>query len=879
VAVTREGQSIFDPQRYISDKVSLSEEASLVIANHPVHRWMASILHETSQIDSADKRWSKPLQWLADLTRKYFNGQIIFLTPTTRKAGTAVSLALGINQMEGWKDLTGAQCKSYRFKPETINTSTFSMDVKDWGKNDGLTRMSTDFKVKLTSEEGNQIRFHLTSSPESIHWEDVLLYGEYDKQFATYIALLTELLNSEHLRRHWAKYGQQIWGKVPNDRELLRLLLLQSRLDSVFAQGNVFQSQLLPNLIHAETILASHATTSESLSQDHLFFWAATTFIELTKNLDHRFAQLVRPLRASVEKASSALKPTFVEVNQNDGMLMKQMSSQFLPLILWRSESVQKYLEQFSFQTSPDQTSDPEPLNPRLARLRNTEWSHIKVEIPAMKLKKTTLVTGNSEKSAAAHAKPPTLETAWKEAEKAWWKEYIRRALQKSLGDRDDVAANMAAALDVTTLLDVTESLLSQQDLIEEHLTLREQLFSDSQVYLEQSDTLHFLRDSTLAYSTIPESGNLDEDNVVTAIKTFSNLLIKVSQLKSVRSFFDEDHLDSEIEGIAAEALQLLQEQPRMRRILSALWTAIDSRKNGGDKNCYGHLLVSLAALFPNPEASKLAADFLNHETDTKEILPQLEKLMGHLPLSTQEKAFVSSLPSRIKLMVSLAKEEDIDQDKFAELAADILIWFRDLCYKSPHLGEISNTIDKSVFTDEFTIIDIFAPDDEDGNANPFYERVKTVARKQISTQKSLEIQSPTEQRFWRFMNRMAWFANLPKGQRPVAIVRNYALGRTSFEPPCPQLEEWIREVATASERNDTDGAYPFVAEALVLDLALRTLRDETPNTYHTTEFGAPRRIFETLCGQTVEKYLSDCLQSEREKSVMSNMERALDKN
>jgi hypothetical protein len=882
VTVAGEGHSIFDLQRYVSGKIQLSPNAMLVIANHPVHQWMAGFLHELSESHSSVGEGGI-VRWVRQQVTRHFEGQIIFLTPTQRKGGTVVPLALTTRQREDWTDLSGARCTSYAFTFGVANIASFSLDLKSMKRRtDGATRIGTDLRVNLISDEDSQkMRFHLRSTPESIHWEDVMLYGEYDARAASYIALLTELLNSDNLRHYWAEHGAQLWQSVPNEREMLRILLLKARLDSISASGNVFRSQQLPELIRVETILAGNATAPESLAQDLLFYWAAKNFVKLNKGAGHRFERTVKSLKASLAGAAPALEPTFFEGSLGLQNQMKMMFSRILPLNVWRLPSTQRYMSSLDAQQAHLRVNEePSPESKTLAWLRRTEWNRAKNDILQMHLKRAAPGSPPESKTAAAHAQEPTLESAWEEVETAWGTEFLRRVLKKALGETSEHILNARGFANLAVATDVSEALLLQSDLIEELLSLRQSLWSDTDVYLAKSSMFNALRTATQSYAA---SGAADAPDIsrLPALAGWIEFLNKLGKRPLLNTFMKQVGFDVDLQSEIADSLTWLQSQPRLVKVIAALLSALKTTSASMDSMLQQNAPVQLwlARIIDDASIPPLLLSLLEGGAGGRqELIGKLEAHAATLPVPApareKMRRIAADLAPLIDALTRLTPAKPLaEQPAAAELAGHSLILFRDWCYSTKLLTELGALIDRSVFTQEYTVFNVIARAN-DAPAREFYDRMRTAMRTHMTDRRSASMQTATEIRTWRFINRITWLSNLHQDQQPRAIVRDRVNGQTAFLPACPLLDEWIREVTTASSDPAAKSAYPSVGEALFLDLYLRTLNDETPTGYTSTELGMLSQIFQSITKQSIEDYLADCFASDMKLDVFQSSAR-----
>lgn len=922
VAVTGDDLSIFNPDRYVSSSHPITVDADLVVANHPAHKCIAALLHETNPSKLADTKQAKLnlLQSCFNHVRRFiFQGEVIYLDPTTRDGARGVHVALNKYAMGSWVDLAGSPCKSYRFDLSSDREVRFTLGVKETALRDnGTSRLGADFSLKLSPVITPTLKFTHVWRHESLQWEDVELVGSYDNSTTAYVSLLAELLNSPNLRQHWAHSQDLLWTRVPNDRERLRLLMLRVELGTVMVDGNIMLAQFLPDLRRMETLLATEVDSASKLISDLMLYRCMKSFMAATRSYDHLFTRR-GIFQEYLDDTRSALRPACLDETGTDE-LMNFISYGLPDYLLTRSE-IQQLLKSFMGLTMPGTpNADPTPLNPQLAWINSATWESLRRTLPAMNLplapaSETTgfkpadwrfitperpgfglIVPGMGKreaKPAAEDARPPTRQRAWQTAETAFAMEFLRRvlrhaerpvnALVDTLSKKEGATGSPSeeVALQDAVVI-ILEGMLQQGALIDEYLDLRQRLFGDRDAWLADSPLLSYLRQSCRVHAASDQISPAAGSQMLARLNPVLDLLTWTAKSPVVIDFAGEDH-SAMFTGLK-ESLAL---DPRATRVIASCLHGLDGDATGRVAMPW---LQWAGQVVQDPVVQTLFSALENETLPTEAQWQALAAHLDKVPLEGSMKdALLHLRHSSARLyqeFLGIQKQNADSEDKIAGWTADALLAVRRSLYESRVLVPLADIMTSFLYADDLPWFT------DNGDSSPtLQKKVRAQLKVCISQDSPQEALSPAEQHLHLFFTQMTWLRHLPEEQRPQAIVHDKETGRVTFDPPCPQLQDWIRDISsiatagigyvlppahagmpplpTAQTSPPSVGthaappeghAYPCIAEALMLDLYLRTLEDRTIAGYHVTEFGRPRALFNDLTQHTVESYLSELL-------------------
>lgn len=889
VAVTGDNLSLFDVKRYISSSYTVNEKSSLLEANHPAHRWVAGVLHESSPNRQGERRWASLIEWLGSMGRgTFFHGEIRFLDAISRRGDRVVPMHLDRLHMEGWTDLSGSPCKSYRFELASDRLVSFELGLAPTNQTeDGRTRLGTGFKMNFAPQYGATLKFSSVWRKEAIQWEDVALFSDYDSRTARYIAHLSEMFTTPDLRQQWALCQDTLWDHVPNDRERLRLLQLRANLDSVVSSGNIMHAQLLPDLIRMETLLATAVDSAEDLVHDQFLNQSMKKFIELSRPLKRLFNAKHKTFEKYIIEARPALDPVCLKQNGQQGVNDLVVTiSRALPTALLEQPWLKSYVDSFKKVVTDTPDTEPTPLNVQLAWMKNASWESLRQELPKLKLParpaeqvkrgltraqwalltesmpglmlmQPVLDLSPSTTTAAEQAQSPTREDAWEVVETAFSSEWMRRALTHAEAAIIAAGQNFDDQPLGEAVIKVLEGMLLQQELINQHLDLRESLFGDRDAYLADSLYLSYFQKASQTYGdgkVAPLSTAVAQQRLL-PIFSMLNMLLRGAQLVG----FVEDGLVDEL----ASLQKLLATDARMLKITAAMFSTLDPQALTQMGMPW---MIWLGTVSADPTLAKLAEAFIDGgDYPEVALIAGLGQHLGSMPVDASVRETFQTLLTKSTGFYAQAlrysEDAKADPQEVSVWMADAILEIRQVLLASKVLLPLGELMTEAIYAENLSWFKSLEESDQKLAAS-----VMQNLRTRLPRQQPDSSLSDAEKRLRRFVTDIAWLSHLKGPQRPVAIVRHEATGTVAFDPPCPELESWIRRVVSKDSNARREGqAYPYIAEALLLDLYLRALEDRVPGSYLYTEFGRLRSIFESLTQRTAERYIAECLLSEKE--------------
>ncbi len=875
VAITEEGLSPFDPKRYVSESETLSEGTALIVANHPAHRWMAGFLHESEPDLARDSQkpvrhhWLAPIRWFGSLARSMiFSGKVVILHPITRTQDKVVPIFLKRAQSESWTDLAGSPCNTFQFDLRSDRAISFELAATPIGEaDDGLTRIGTDFAIELASIEGKKMRFSMVSRTEDRQWQDVALFNDFNEKTALYIARLSELLISPNLRNTWAETQAGLWDTVPNDRERLRLLQLRASLDSVVAEGNILNAQLLPDLIRIESILFTAIDGPESLTRDQLLYWSTKQFLKFSDRNKRRFETTNGILSRMVAEAEPAMEPVGLPESPIDFV---HTIGRLIPPNLWAREEVQNLIASMFSKTSGVHEKVGDSVSPKLAWARAADWESIRTGLTDLAFRNNSPNPDHIEESAAFAAQSPSLEEIWAEAETKAGQEFLRRVLLHCSHSLELLLDEPTQGNAITAVADLLEAILQQGDLLDAVLELRQRHFGDSKRYLANSSVIQYLQAATILYaksnrqvvaspdaakeiSPPPASGS-EVAPLVEFLKPFANF----TDHPSVAEFLDDEDFRKKLVDSLRNPEDWVRLDPRLKDLMIAYLTPLEPGKAIKETTPW---LEWTQSLISDPACLELKDKLNNEEFPDLKLIEKFGPIVKTMPNSVIGQDTFSELVSKAVSIFKAAREinEANDSDQVRELAriaSDGSLVVRETLHQSKIFSPFGEFLDRVIVQGN---VAAFAHHLEMPSSEvEFLKLWQENLRLKLSTTTPVSVLSPSEQRLWTLIGRVVWFSGIPEDRQPVAIVYDEKNGSIGFDPPCPELTKWIRE-ATTGDTNLGDGnAYPYLSEALLFDLILRTMDDHTPNGYVHTEFGKLRGLFQSLARQSIEEYVTD---------------------
>lgn len=899
VARTGESYSFFDPQRYISHTQPISEDARLIAANHPAHGWMAAALRDINGDSDEKGGWHAASRWLPDSLKRRLKTDVVFLDETQRGSFNVIPVRIPEKSLRYGSDLTGAGYKAYDFEIGAAMLTNISVGLKPITRmKSGDTRLGVDFKILSRNGEEN-IGFDLTNRLETAQWEDIVLYSDFDSSSALYATYLSEFFLAPDMREAWAIYQPKLWQTVPNDRERVRLLLLAIRLNNVSASGILLQAQSLPDLRRLDAIWSGKSITPGMLAEDQFLFWAAQEFLDLSDP----FCGIVTPVTSSTSSSSSTpeadgstsitsfsrtdtkegTRDKVADTEEKDSRLFSnrfRQRRQILeeavlavknantPVNLIKEHWGNKIARHYSTGTThkfranyPLSTiipwyemfrdaASPDRRNTAAAWVDAASWTELKGSLredPQTEF----LFSGQTSGSVLGRGGRLGPEADKGVFQNAFFLEYLRR-VALAAEDRliDEFTKSDPDFLQASS--ELLDAALSQGELLEDFATHAEQIRAKG-FDAEMGADFEFLRLATSEYHELRSSSGKAQ------VPPLVNELLAFVSSSSVRNWLSQLDLagKQELDGLSGALGNLEKDNPRLL-----------------------HQIIVLANAAQRIQPDRLMVDLWTKRLEAFMKILESPDLRGAIAKDSPDPAEIS------KCLISAIRTSSLEKDekdmiirllRLEETLRCYLAWQElaihrnQLGSRMPGLREAAESTRSLISQLQSTFLQDFAALAADRPRSPLWaflvhqmdlnvdspEVHKTLEEALAGVGGSTRKFSASEQRLKSLVDRLTMIS-IDAGER--SIVVNRTTGRIEFDPPFPALEEWIRTVSMAQGSESEGGGFPFTADALILDLLLRTMNDQTIVGYRETTLGMPGKIFEKVAGQTVEQYVDDSM-------------------
>ncbi|MCA9449756.1 MAG: hypothetical protein KC931_21725, partial [Candidatus Omnitrophica bacterium] len=425
----------------------------------------------------------------------------------------------------------------------------------------------------------------------------------------------------------------------------------------------------------------------------------------------------------------------------------------------------------------------------------------------------------------------------------------------------------------ITAGVGLLEAALQQTVLLDELLDMREHYFGDSEKYLADSPIIRYLQAASKRYPgsvhQVKESGDDPKETTqAVASETGPSPLIEI--LKPFADFFDHTSvvnlLDDEEDKVFRKELvkalrdpsELTRLDPRLETLLVAYLSPLDSAEVVAKVTPW---LEWGQSVFSDPAWLELMAKLDEGEFPDMGLIGRLEPYVKSMPPSAISQKAVTDLIVQANSVIQAAREitEASESDRIKELArlaSDGFLVIRKTLHQSKVFLPFSEFLDRLI--DRGDAATIAGHLEMASSEVEFLRLWQENLRLATSKDRPAGALSPSEERLWTLIGRVVWFSSMPDGKQPDTIVFDETNGSIGFDPPCPELSAWIREAITGDTNLGEGNAYPYMSEALLFDLILRTMDDQTPNGYDHTEFGKLRVLFRSLAGQSIEQYVAD---------------------
>lgn len=879
------GLAVFNPNRYVSNIYQINQDIRLIEANHPFHHWVGWLMLQlTMPEDQKAERISWPFRHLKGLFHRQIHTKIVFLDRTQKNDNVSLPIRLRPESVASTYDLHRTPCIYYLFAVDG-NTTDLEMNLTElYARADKKLRVGTYFQIRrrinleksLTEsvyEKIARIQSEPTESSSSkrndkmtiafrqrkeIHqWPDVLLYRQYDAQAATYCAVLTELLNSESIPQEWENFQQILWENAPNDRERLRLLALKERVSTHRMEGNILNVQKIPNLLLTESILNGIVKNPGDLAGDQLTYWAAKQFVEDAKIFKDRFRPSINTFEGYIREIESIHEPKQFVPLESDRMAAKELDRFFPDELKGKT-----WIKQIFEAVPPSRTAT----NQTRYWLKSATWDDVCEHLPMCHLKRNADL--QPVNPAIKDLTDPSLEDAWDEVEEIFWGGYVKKALGAlierhphllkkgtKLQDSIPLATQIMAALSDGIL-----QLHEQKGEIARYLDLRHRLFgaSEEKFLAQASKTRGMLRffkafeeARTANRSPAETLQAIQQDQLGIFLRTSLSMTDGWGPLSvSLEEIFKKHEVLKW--GITALSATFKQEFGRLdqtttfaqisdaiRRIppepARNLVAMILTEDEDGDAENMGENLFNQVCLFLEqgnffPESKGTILKVMHHIRE----LSAIEELKTLFPPADDD--IVREQRENIEALLDILVNSSV-KNEFLEIADDSLNAIFD-----PRAAPIVKNFFRS----------------SDQSNRDIFRRIQARYHA-LMREKGAHSPEGASAMLKDLSFRINAYLSVPSDQRPHTIRYDASRSRMVLEPECPLFEQWLSTIQTPMSENLAKYGYPYVADALVLDLILRTLEDQTPEGYAATRFGFPQQIFKQLTGMTTDDYLRSC--------------------